>query len=173
VGNSYLRINLAGREPQGIVSPGAEYEALLSDIAAQFLALHDPGSGERVVEDVYFPATQFSGPRARDLPDVAIVWNSRRPIDGVASDTIGTISGKQQSDRSGNHRPEGFALFHGPSFAAGAAAYQGDARQLAPLILKRFGVDASQHYEMPAPEPIIKVSCVRHNIDQTSSLIPA
>lgn len=154
VGNSYLRVNLAGREPAGIVSPGAPYAALLSAIAEQFRALVNPATGERAVEDVYFPATQFRGPRATELPDVAIVWNPRSPINAVASDVIGTIAGRQRSDRSGNHRPEGFALFRGPSFAPGHAERQGDARQLAPVILKRFGVDAPPHYEMSAPETI-------------------
>lgn len=176
VGNSYLRVNLAGRDPAGIVSPGTEYDALLSEISAQFLALVNPETGEQVVEDIYFPATQFRGPRAMDLPDVAIVWNSRNPIDGVASNVIGAIAGRQQSDRSGNHRPEGFALFRGPSFASRNGEYQGDARQLAPAILKRFGVEAPRHYEMLALEAMTKASCGTRGVDRThdnSALTPA
>jgi predicted AlkP superfamily phosphohydrolase/phosphomutase len=156
VGNSYLRINLAGREPAGIVSSGAQYDALLSDIAARFRALINPKTGEPAVEDLYFPAMQFRGPKATELPDVAIVWNSRNPIDAVASDAIGTIAGRQESERSGNHRPEGFALFRGPSFTTGSGEYQGDARQLAPAILRRFGVEVPRHYEMLAPVAITK-----------------
>jgi predicted AlkP superfamily phosphohydrolase/phosphomutase len=83
VGNSYLRVNLAGREPAGVIVPGAQYDQLLSDVAAQFRALINPETGEPAVEDVYFPATQFRGPKAAELPDVAIVWNSRNPIDAV------------------------------------------------------------------------------------------
>jgi predicted AlkP superfamily phosphohydrolase/phosphomutase len=156
VGNSYLRVNLAGRDPAGIVLPGAQYDALLSDIAAQFHALINPNTGEPAVEDVYFPAMQFRGPKARDLPDVAIVWDPRNPIDAVASDAISTIVGRQESERSGNHRPEGFALFLGPSFAMGSGEYQGDARQIAPAILGRFGVEVPPHYEMLAPAAITK-----------------
>jgi predicted AlkP superfamily phosphohydrolase/phosphomutase len=156
VGNSYLRVNLAGRDPAGIVLPGAQYDALLSDIAARFHALINPNTGESAVEDVYFPAMQFRGPKATDLPDVAIVWNPRNPIDAVASDAISTIVGRQESDRSGNHRPEGFALFLGPSFAKGSGEYQGDARQIAPAILSRFGVEVPPHYEMVAPVAITK-----------------
>jgi len=92
-------------EAGGVVSPGGQYETLLSDIAAQFRALINSETGEPAVEDVYFPAKQFRGPRATELPDVAIVWNSRNPIDAVASDAIGTIAGRQESERSGNHRP--------------------------------------------------------------------
>jgi predicted AlkP superfamily phosphohydrolase/phosphomutase len=156
VGNSYLRVNLAGRDPAGIVLPGAQYDALLSEIAARFHALINPNTGEPAVEDVYFPARQFRGPKARDLPDVGIVWNPRNPIDAVESDAISTIVGRQESDRSGNHRPEGFALFLGPSFVMDSGESQGDARQIAPAILSRFGVEIPPHYEMLAPVAITK-----------------
>jgi predicted AlkP superfamily phosphohydrolase/phosphomutase len=154
VGNSYLRVNLAGREPAGIVAPGDQYRALLARIETQFRALVDPSTGDGVVEDVYFPAGHFVGPKSNELPDVAIVWSSRRPINAVTSDAIGTVSGQQITDRSGNHRPEGFALFRGPSFAAPVRTAQGDARQIAPAILTLFGIQAPAHYDMQAPESI-------------------
>jgi predicted AlkP superfamily phosphohydrolase/phosphomutase len=62
VGNSYLRVNLAGREPNGTVASGAEYDALLSEVAAKFRALINPATGEHVVEDISFPAIQFQCP---------------------------------------------------------------------------------------------------------------
>jgi hypothetical protein len=155
VGNSYLRVNLAGREPVGIVAPGDQYNALLAQIETQFRALVDPSTGDSVVEDVYFPIDHFEGPKSNELPDVAIVWNSRRPINAVTSDALGTVSGQQAMERSGNHRPEGFALFRGPSFAAHVRTDQGDARQIAPTILNVFGIQAPPHYDMQAPESIL------------------
>jgi predicted AlkP superfamily phosphohydrolase/phosphomutase len=156
VGNSYLRVNLAGREPAGVVGPGDEYNALLAGIETQFRALVDPSTGDSVVEDVYFPADHFQGPKANELPDVAIVWSARRPINAVMSDTLGIVSGQQIMERSGNHRPEGFALFRGPSFAAQVRMAQGDARQIAPAILSVFGIPAPAHYDMQAPESILR-----------------
>jgi predicted AlkP superfamily phosphohydrolase/phosphomutase len=155
VGDSYLRVNLKGREPTGTVAPGAEYEATLREVAARFLALVNPETGERVVENVYFPAKHFAGPRSAELPDIALIWNSNAPINGVASDDVGVIAGRQAPDRSGNHRSEGFALFRGASFAAGASEQEGDGRQIAPLILQRFGVDPPAHYELSAPGTIV------------------
>lgn len=158
VGNSYLRVNLAGREPAGIVAPGDQYNALLAQIETQFRELVDPVTGERVVEDVYFPADHFQGPKVNELPDVAIVWNSRRPINAVKSDALGIVSGQQAMHRSGNHRPEGFALFRGPAFAADVRTVQGDARQIAPAVLNVFGIQAPAHYDMQAPESIFTSS---------------
>ena len=151
VGNSYLRLNVEAREPEGLIAPGAQYDELLATIAVRFKALVNVATQEPAVEDVYFPAKQFAGPRAAELPDVAVVWDSRAPLDSVTSDDIGVISGRQFSDRSGNHRPEGFALFRGPTIATGAASAAADARQIAPAVLRRFGVPPPAHYELPEP----------------------
>jgi predicted AlkP superfamily phosphohydrolase/phosphomutase len=147
VGNSYLRVNLSGRDAEGIVSPG-EYDALLTEIAAQFRALVNPATGERAVESIYFPASQLSGPKSAALPDVAILWNSAAPIHAATSADIGMIEGRPKLRRSGNHRPEGFALLRGPSFGAKAGPCDGDPRQLAPMILRRFGVPPPPHFEL-------------------------
>lgn len=151
VGNSHLRINLAGRDPLGIVSPGAQYQRLLSETAAQFRALINPETGEAAVQDIYFPSTQCRGPRSAELPDIAVAWSPKSPINGLASPAIGTISGRPSEGRSGNHRPDGFALFRGSSYTAGGRTQDGDARQIAPAILNHFGIAAPAHYEKQAP----------------------
>jgi predicted AlkP superfamily phosphohydrolase/phosphomutase len=155
VGDSYLRVNLQGREPMGTVAPGAEFEATLRDVSGQLLALVNPDTGERAVESVHFPSTQFAGPRSAELPDIAIVWNSNAPINALASPDIGVIEGRPPPDRSGNHRPEGFALFRGASFAAGASEQKGDGRQIPAVILNLFGIDPPGHYELDAPAAIV------------------
>lgn len=151
VGNTHLRINLAGRDPLGTVSAGAQYQLLLSQTADQFRALINPQTGAAAVEDIYFPCTQFRGPRSSELPDIAVVWNSKSPINAVVSQAIGTISGRPAEGRTGNHRPDGFALFRGSSYVAGGRTLHGDARQIAPAILNHFGIAAPAYYEKQAP----------------------
>jgi predicted AlkP superfamily phosphohydrolase/phosphomutase len=51
LGNIY--VNLAGREGQGIVQPGAEYEALVAEIKAKLPEFVDPESGEKPVAYVF------------------------------------------------------------------------------------------------------------------------
>lgn len=155
VGNTQLRVNLAGVCPNGIVSPGAEYDAVVEAVSAQFRALINIETGEPAVDDIFFPAQQFSGPFAAELPDIAIAWNlNATPINGVTSDDVGTITGKQHSRRSGNHRSLGFALLRGPSFGVNSGSQYADGRQIAPLVLKRFGIPVPAHYEM---EPRVSV----------------
>jgi predicted AlkP superfamily phosphohydrolase/phosphomutase len=51
LGNVY--VNLAGREAQGIVKPGAEYEALVAELKAKLPAYVDPETGEKPVAYVF------------------------------------------------------------------------------------------------------------------------
>jgi predicted AlkP superfamily phosphohydrolase/phosphomutase len=62
LGNIY--INLKGREAQGIVEPGAEYEALRTEIKARLEAFVDDETGEHPVA-TSSPATRPTGPTIR------------------------------------------------------------------------------------------------------------
>jgi predicted AlkP superfamily phosphohydrolase/phosphomutase len=53
LGLNALYLNLAGREKNGIVKPGAESQAILSKVAQQLLAFRDPENGRQVVKAVY------------------------------------------------------------------------------------------------------------------------
>jgi predicted AlkP superfamily phosphohydrolase/phosphomutase len=46
-------VNLRGREADGIVAPGADYESVRAEIAKRLLELTDPKTGERVVSRVF------------------------------------------------------------------------------------------------------------------------
>jgi predicted AlkP superfamily phosphohydrolase/phosphomutase len=48
-----LYVNLKGRDPQGIVEPGEEYEELRAELTDKLLAVKDPSTGEPMVEAVY------------------------------------------------------------------------------------------------------------------------
>jgi predicted AlkP superfamily phosphohydrolase/phosphomutase len=152
VGNTHLRVNLAGRDPLGIVSPGTQFHSVLAETAAHLRALINPATGEHAVQDLYFPSTQLKGPRSAELPDIAVVWNPKSPISALSSAAIGTIRGVSTEGRTGNHRPDGFALFSGPSYPASGRVINGDPRQVAPAILRHFGITPPAHYEMAAPE---------------------
>jgi hypothetical protein len=77
--NSYLRINLRGREPQGIVSPGEEYETLLRRIDEEFRSPVNIETREPAVEEVFFVHKLYPGPQTDELPDVAILWRGDAP----------------------------------------------------------------------------------------------
>ncbi len=69
-------INLKGREDGGIVAPGAEYEALRSELVSRITALSDPKTGERAVSRVFRREDVYRRFDPRVIPDL-LVTNTR------------------------------------------------------------------------------------------------
>jgi len=88
-----LYVNLRGRERQGCVSPGREYESVRQDVAAGLLALRDPETGDRVVDAVYMREEVFQGHAAGHAPDMVA-----RPFPGY--DLKGTFDCDVVMERS-------------------------------------------------------------------------
>lgn len=72
LGVGSLYINLAGREGKGIVKPGAEYDALVKDIADRMTKLVDPATGKPAVNKVYVGRDIWKGDRLPDGQDMQI-----------------------------------------------------------------------------------------------------
>lgn len=75
--SSYIQINLAGREPQGIVQPGPEYDEILGRICRDFEQLMDPVSNTPAVEKIYRTHQLHGGEPPRVLPDLIVSWAPR------------------------------------------------------------------------------------------------
>ncbi|HKY65466.1 MAG TPA: hypothetical protein VJM49_03810, partial [Acidimicrobiales bacterium] len=101
----YVRLNLQGRERDGIVPP-EQADALLDEIAAGLRTFVDL-DGSPAVESVDRVADLFgTGDRAHQLPDLLVRWTARPAtrIEGVRSDRYGTVLRHGVgSGRSGNH----------------------------------------------------------------------
>lgn len=142
----YVRINLRGREAEGIVEPGAEYDELCRDIAEGLGTFVDTDTGEPLVREIarvdrIFPA----GPRRDRLPDLLVDWTPTSVLTRreVRSPRFGTIAwpdpGRPPDGRTGNHRTEGFLLAAGEGFRPGDRV-QGDILDLAPTVLALLGL---------------------------------
>jgi len=140
-----IRINLKGREPAGIVEPGAEYETLCQDLAAALGELTDPATGRRAARDVLIVDEAFPGRRRAHLPDLIVLWDPAAPITSLASARIGAVSGASPDPRPGTHAGPGFVLMHGQDIRAGQILDRAHILDLAPTILERLGVAPPAH----------------------------
>lgn len=154
---SYIRLNVRGREPAGIVEPGAEYDELVRQIADAFRGLTlDPG-GESAVETVLLP-DDIVGPEALDgMPDVVVLWTRERRVERVRSDRFGVIDVAHTDVRSGQHRPFGYiagaAPWLQPSGEPALGEVGGTLVDLAPTVLSMLGVPVPASLEgSPVPE---------------------
>jgi predicted AlkP superfamily phosphohydrolase/phosphomutase len=114
----YIRVNLRGREPEGIVEPGGEYETLCDELADGFLGFRDLRTGQPIVRRVH-RQRELSPPDApaRDrLPDLVVEWSEVSPIEspGIFSARFGELRwsppGRLPSGRAGNHRNHGWFI---------------------------------------------------------------
>lgn len=71
-----IYVNLKGREKDGVVAPGAEYEALRKELVERLTAMADPKNGERAVSRVFKREEVYRRFDPRVIPDL-IVTNTR------------------------------------------------------------------------------------------------
>jgi predicted AlkP superfamily phosphohydrolase/phosphomutase len=109
----YVRINLRGREPNGVISEG-EYDAVCRKLQDELLALRHRGHGAPVVREVIRVRDRFSGAFADALPDLSVVWNNDYVLTEAESAACGLIQRRPDlSAGGGNHRGAGFMLVSG------------------------------------------------------------
>ncbi|WP_242523658.1 alkaline phosphatase family protein [Microbulbifer salipaludis] len=108
----YIRINLKGRDRNGIVSPD-EYEELCNELIRELSELKDVATQAKLVDRV---VKTRSNPEDTDpnLPDadLVVIWNEDVVSNHVACASIGEI-GPVPFWRTGSHRANGFAVLYG------------------------------------------------------------
>jgi predicted AlkP superfamily phosphohydrolase/phosphomutase len=72
LGLGQIYVNQAGRERQGIVSPGPEYTKLLDEIIAGLMQLKDEETGENVIAGVYKRDDIYHGKYIGNAPDLVV-----------------------------------------------------------------------------------------------------
>src|SRR5262245_3884993 len=142
----YIRINLRGREPQGIVEPGQEYENLCEEISRTARALINPANGQPAARTVYRTDDLYRGPCRDHMPDVIINWNDAAEVTTqLLTDTYGLARVQDPGWATapyytGNHRANAFMIALGPDISPGAVIEDGSILDLAPTILAQFGI---------------------------------
>lgn len=110
-------INLKGREPEGIVEPGAEYETLRKEIQAGLYELTDSEDGLPVVDKVYLREELFHGLSLEQAPDLLTIMRDLTYItrkDYEFASERGILFGQPYTDESGSHHLEGICITSGP-----------------------------------------------------------
>ena len=142
----YLRVNLRGREPLGIVETGTGCTQLLADLAAEMRGLRNAANGRATVDQVFLIDEVFPGSERQHLPDLVVAWDpDARLLTEMATPSAGKLVGPAAYQTSpfytGNHRPNAFVLARGPGIPASAQLEGGHIVDLAPTILTLLGVD--------------------------------
>ncbi len=137
----YIRINLQGREPAGIVAPGEAYEAALADLESALLDLRDPETGQPIVREVWRVDRECPGEKRAFLPDLVVRWVGDRPIAKAMSSRTGLVEMASPDHRTGTHRGPGFVVGAGPGIAAHSEFAGGHIFDVAPTLITRLGLE--------------------------------
>jgi predicted AlkP superfamily phosphohydrolase/phosphomutase len=142
-------INVAGVHPEGIVEPGTEYDELKQELTRRALALHDPRTGEPLVEQVHRREEIYSGPYISRTPDLIVQpreWQYMAfgHADFGSNKLVEPIIGL-----SGHHRLDGLVILAGAGVKPNTRldALQPNIMDLAPTILHAMGVSIPQELD--------------------------
>ena len=146
-----VRINLRGREREGRVAPGREFDQLCDRLREDFLTLVNVDTGAPVVRAVERTDAHYSRDYLDALPDLLLEWNHDRPIETVWSPRFGLVHGPYSHWRTGDHRPGGLLLARGPGLDPRQEPPELAIEDLAPSIAARLGVELRDVDGTPVP----------------------
>lgn len=138
IGQIYM--NVKGREPNGVLTPGRELEYETSQLQARLSDLQDPKSGQLIAERVVRGADLFSGDRADEAPDLLLFprdfacWNFAQ-----AQFASSRWIEKPHDGKNGQHRMNGVICVAGHGVAKGVRL-SGSILDVTPTILSLLGL---------------------------------
>jgi predicted AlkP superfamily phosphohydrolase/phosphomutase len=149
LGLTGLFFNLKGREASGIVTPGAEADALKKEIIGRLSGLVDAETGDVGVTEVFDTATLYDGPYRANAPDCLVGYNAgyRHSWSSATGVITGPIFEDNVKAWSGDHCVDP-RLVPGVLFSSRKV----DARDpalvdIAPTALRTFGVEPPPYME--------------------------
>lgn len=135
-----IYINLKGREPEGSVAPGKEYEDLREAIRADLLEARAPATGESLFDRVDFREEIYHGAYVDEAPDIIFIPSDMR---NKALGTLDFTSNRFSfpvHGNSGDHRMEGIFLGIGDAFEGGKRLGRLSVLDIAPTVLYLLGL---------------------------------
>jgi predicted AlkP superfamily phosphohydrolase/phosphomutase len=129
-----VSVNLAGREPDGIVDP-ADFEKVRAEVMDRLASYVDPKTGKKPVKAIFKREDVFKGRFADSAPDILM-----EPAEGYSL-THAKRAIEDADWVSGDHRIEGVIVAAGP----GVRAFEQPPRlvDLAPTLLAALDAPAS------------------------------
>lgn len=165
-----MYINLKGRNPEGIVEPGREYEELRDYIIRELLKLKDPETGKNIVDKVFKSEELYFGQGVNNAPDLFVLTDMTYHNIGRLDDKLikpawkldeadlnGKLSllNKQRSLGSGNHRINGIFIMNGKNIKKNSKIDNAEIIDIAPTVLHLMGTPVPEDMDGKVLKDII------------------
>ncbi|MBN1872778.1 MAG: alkaline phosphatase family protein, partial [Anaerolineae bacterium] len=149
-----IYLNVAGREPSGIVQPGAEYTAVREALAAQLATLADPQTGVPLIHRVWRREELYEGPYLEAAPDLVIEWadygywgRGRYDIHSAPIFEERRTMDFSSLPLTATHTPEGIFIACGPGIPAGGVISGAQIADVAPTLLCWLGLPVPEYMD--------------------------
>jgi predicted AlkP superfamily phosphohydrolase/phosphomutase len=164
-------VNLAGREPNGIVT-AENYSRVVDRIAAQLSQLIDPGTGKPAVTKVYRREELYPGCTNPGAPDLTVEWVNSMYMPMEANRRSNQVFGPRwranmKWPTSGSHRRKGIFFAQGPGIDADHRVNDAQILDLFPTWLRML--------EIPVPDDLpggVLEYCCRDAVQMTEGSAP-
>ena len=139
-GEDVVLVNLAGREPEGSVAPGEDYEQLCEEICRELGEIVDPDTGRPVIPAAHKRRDLWHGDHVDLAPDIQF------EVDDVAYHiecdifSEGPILVRPEDPVPGMHRMDGILVAAGPGIRSGEEGELHHLIDMTPTICHLLGV---------------------------------
>jgi predicted AlkP superfamily phosphohydrolase/phosphomutase len=129
-----------GREPNGQINPGAEYDRFCEQLTSDLMEIVNLDTGKPLVKQVLRTADLYQGECLDTFPDLLIEWNREKPIQRVSSAKIGVLEKTFAGVRTGDHQPNGMFFSVGSAMPPGQLEHVVSVTDFAPTIAELLNV---------------------------------
>jgi predicted AlkP superfamily phosphohydrolase/phosphomutase len=146
-GAGLIYINVHGREPNGIVKPGAEYESVRDAIAQKLVGLIDPFSGQPLVREVLKREQVYEGEQVVNAPDLLVLYrggeyDSKKGTVFLSKNVVDRVK-----DGNATHRLMGLIALSGAGIASGGRLPDASILDVAPTIMRLLDMPVPSDFE--------------------------
>ena len=135
-----LYLNVKGREPDGCVEPGAEFEAERDSMIAKLRAEKSPHTGEPLFAEVLKGEEVYQGIYAGKGPDIVCTPTDWRYQVFGYQDFVSNRFIDEYSEMTGHHRPDGIVFGMGAPLRRGEWIEGARLLDLAPTLMHLVGL---------------------------------
>jgi predicted AlkP superfamily phosphohydrolase/phosphomutase len=155
-------VNLKGRDTQGIVEPGKEYEELRNFLIDELIKLKDPKTDKNVVDKTYKKEELYQGIFFDQAPDLAFWMEGIECIDEIPQGNTPLFINSDKR-KSGTHRREGIVLIKGNDIKKENKIVGAQITDLTPTILHIMGIPVMDDMDGKVLEEIFENVSLKRN----------
>ncbi len=138
-GAQSVSINQRGRQPEGSVEPGNDYEAAMTEVMAILEAMVDPRTGESPFLSINRREDLYDGPFVENAPDIVIVPKEGYAMPKGFEDEVFVDIIDDWHAHNAEHAREGVLMLMGPGVTSGHLMADHDLQDIAPTLLHLCG----------------------------------